>query len=322
MEKIKIANRELLYLNSGVDSSRELSGARFNFALVKTQRRFEKDLKALQAAGEPSKEYIEYKKKLYELMKPLAVTDDKEQPVTVVSGGDVFLKIKPEHVETFKVAFEELTKKHAHDIKKYKEQVAIYNDQILREMVEVEIHTLTKADFPENITLGHIDGIMPLIEGIKHSEKDRGTVRFTNLAIIRYRQFFLPVLNIKKPEVIVGMVENLRQLQTLRNDLLADKKYTDYFDVYEKQRLKLCEDSARKDMYGNAAIIGNDYDIPDMATFNAELDKLRKKHKKIVDAYEELVNKEVELTVNMLPLEMLPQDITGEQMQIIADYIR
>lgn len=324
MEKIKLTHRELLYLNSGIEASRELNGSKFNFAVVKTQRNFKNDLEPIKAANELSKDFQEYQKKLYELMKPLALMEKvktgEEQPVPVMSSGEVFLKIKPENEKEFLTKFEALRKKYALEIKRKKEQKEIYEEQVLNEMVEIEVHKIKSEDFPDNITLGHVDGIMPLIETIKATDKVK--VKFTNLYLLKYRQFFLSVFSINKKEIVIGMIENLRDISKIREELLTSKTYTDYFKVYDKQRIKLCEEYANSDIYGGAKIIGNDYDIPKLAEFNSELDKLRKKHKKILDAYEELVDKEVELSMNTISFEMLPNNISGEQMQVIADFIK
>lgn len=322
MEIVKLANRELIYLNSGIESSRGLSGARFNFALVKTQRRFEKDIKALQAASEASKDYVDYKRKLFEIMRSFSVMGKDGQPETIISGGEPHFKIAPEHTEKFKEELETLNKKYSLDIKKHKEQSSVYNKQILREVVEIDIHTINKNDFPDNITLGHVDGILPLIEPIKYSEKDKGSIRFTNLAIVRYRNFFLPIMNLDKPEVVVGMVENLRTLAKMRDEILSSKVYIDYFDAYEEARIELCRRYAKSDIYGNPSIIGGEFEIPKIAEFNDELEKLKKKYKKIVEPYEEMMNKEVDVPVNLISLDLLPKDISGEQMQVIADFIR
>ncbi len=319
MEKEKVTHRELLYLNSGIEASRELNGSKFNFAVVKTQRNFKNDLEPLKAANELSKGYQEYQQKLYELMKSLAVME-KDQPVPVISGGEVYLKIKPEHEKEFVSKIEAIHKKYAAEIKKRREQKEIYEEQILNEVIEIEVHKIKSDDLPDKITLGHTDGIMPLIDTVKDSEK--GMVKFTNLYIIRYRQFFISAFSINKKEVVIGMIENLRQLSKIREELLTSKSYTDYFKVYDKQRIQLCERYANPDLYGGAKIIGNDYDIPKLAEFNGELDKLRKKCKKIIDAYEQLMNKEVELSMNMIPFEALPEDISGEQMQVIADFVK
>ena len=58
------------------------------------------------------------------------------------------------------------------------------------------------------------------------------------------------------------------------------------------------------------------------AKFNSEFDKLRKLHKKTIDSYEEYMNREVILEMNSIHLGLLPKDISGEQMQIIADFVQ
>lgn len=323
MEKIKQTYRELLYLNSGVDAGLVLNGAKYNFATVKTQRLFAGDVKDINAANNLSKEFQEYQQKLFELMKPLAIMEKgkagEEQPVPVISNGEVFLKIKPENEKEFSSKLEALRKKYAVEIKKRDEQKVVY-EEMLNEVVEIELHKIKSDDLPENITLGHVDGIMPLLEPIKAADKIM--VKFTNLYIIRYRQFFLSVFSLSKKDVVVGMIENLRDLSRIREELLTSKIYIDYFKVYDKPRIKLCESYANTDIYGGAKVIGNDYDIPKLAEFNSELDKLRKKYKKIIDAYEECMNKEVELSMNVVPFEALPEDISGEQMQVIADFVK
>jgi hypothetical protein len=253
-------------------------------------------------------------------MKSFQMLDDKQKPIVIISGGIGVLKIKLENEKEFAEKAESLRKKYSSDIKRQKEQNDIYNEEILNELIEIEAHKITADDLPDKFTLGHGHGILPLIDTIKII--DKGKVKFPNHKIIGYRKFFGPLFSFNEKSFVISMIENLRILSKLQEEILTSKIYTDYFNIYEKQRKKLCESFSEMDIYGNPKVIGREYAITGIAEFNFELEKLRKKYKKIIDDYEELMKKDVDLSVNIISFDCLPKDISGQQMQVIIDFVK
>ena len=331
MKKTKLTHMELVNLDQAIESSLKLTGAKYSFALVKTQKHYSNDIEAVRASIKASKEFDEYRGKMGEMMKANALmeypekdgkpdTTKEQQPQITISGGEAYYKIKPECAEKFEKEFAQLREKYAVEIAKRKKQTETYNTKILKEFCEIEIHTLKHEDFAEGISLGHVLGLLPLIEPVTKTYSKSDT-KFTNLGILKFRQFFVPILEITKIEFIIPMIENLRQITEHHRELVASKAYEDYYNIYDKARIELCESNSSIDIYGNAKSVNGDYHILDYSKFDDELSKLRKKHKKIIDAYEELVNKEVTLSFNQVAFESLPEKISGEQLQVLADYI-
>ena len=102
---------------------------------------------------------------------------------------------------------------------------------------------------------------------------------------------------------------------------------------YEEKRIALCETYANRDENGKVIVIndvlGNDtYSITDMSKFNIELIELNTQHKKVLGERQKqlkLTNDFLELDIDIelkkIKQDIIPSEITVEQMEIIMDLI-
>lgn len=102
------------------------------------------------------------------------------------------------------------------------------------------------------------------------------------------------------------------------------------YSKFDKVRDEVAKSYAEKDAVGNAVIIGNQYkmSVEDRTAFDAKFEELKKenadvcaereKQKAIVDAF---VAEEVELDCHGIKKEMLPENISVAQLEILAPFI-
>lgn len=100
------------------------------------------------------------------------------------------------------------------------------------------------------------------------------------------------------------------------------------YDAYDKERVELAKNHSKKDEKGNPVtkMIGHrsNFVIEDQKVFDSELKALQEKHKdaieereKQVKEVEDLLKEEITLELYRIPLNIIPEDISVEQMNII-----
>jgi hypothetical protein len=110
-------------------------------------------------------------------------------------------------------------------------------------------------------------------------------------------------------------------------------KSTPEYQEYEKKRIELCEELSKKDESGKAMMIpiGNGvsrYVFEDEKAFNKELEKLGKEYKEVLDArkkqeedYNKLLEEESTVEFFKMDQDIIPDNITVQQMNIIKNLI-
>lgn len=116
--------------------------------------------------------------------------------------------------------------------------------------------------------------------------------------------------------------EALKPLLDKLNKLSVTK---DNFKEYEKERVAIAEKHAEKDKDGKAVFVGQQYKIVDKAAFDEELKAVKEKHAEAIKERDDQVkamtdyfNEEVEMELRPLTLDVIPQDITVDQMETLS----
>jgi len=123
----------------------------------------------------------------------------------------------------------------------------------------------------------------------------------------------------KNKEVLKNVVEEIQKKAEMH----------DNYREYEKERVELNEKYTKRDKDGNPEIKDKNYVIKDKAKFEEEVEKLKEKHKEAIEEreqqrkeVEELANKEITLDLKTIPLSIVPDKVTVDQMDVLSILIK
>jgi polyribonucleotide nucleotidyltransferase len=123
----------------------------------------------------------------------------------------------------------------------------------------------------------------------------------------------------KNKEVLKNVVEEIQKKAEMH----------DNYREYEKERVELNEKYTKRDKDGNPEIKDKNYVIKDKAKFEEEVEKLKEKHKDAIEEreqqrkdVEELANKEITLDLKTIPLSIVPDKVTVDQMDVLSILIK
>lgn len=123
----------------------------------------------------------------------------------------------------------------------------------------------------------------------------------------------------KNKEVLKKVVEEIQKKAEMHEN----------YKEYEKERVELNEKHTKRDKDGNPEIKDKKYVIKDKAVFDKEIEKLNKKYKDAIEereeqrkAVEEMANNEVTLELRTIPLSIVPDTITIDQMEVLSILIK
>jgi polyribonucleotide nucleotidyltransferase len=123
----------------------------------------------------------------------------------------------------------------------------------------------------------------------------------------------------KNKEILKNVVEEIQKTAEMH----------DNYREYEKERVELNEKYTKRDKDGNPEIKDKNYVIKDKAKFDEEVEKLKEKHKDAIEEreqqrkeVEELANKEITLDLKTIPLSIVPDKVTVDQMDVLSILIK
>jgi polyribonucleotide nucleotidyltransferase len=123
----------------------------------------------------------------------------------------------------------------------------------------------------------------------------------------------------KNKEVLKNVVEEIQKTAEMH----------DNYREYEKERVELNEKYTKRDKDGNPEVKDKNYVIKDKAKFDEEVEKLKEKHKEAIEEreqqrkdVEELANKEITLDLKTIPLSIVPDKVTVDQMDVLSILIK
>ena len=149
-------------------------------------------------------------------------------------------------------------------------------------------------------------------------------------------------LNVLKPLKGVrfnyAITKNSKIILDEAKNVIESIKQAEDFAAYEKERIDLCHKHSSKDKDGNSLDINGkvmvkgkevgSFSILDEPAFEKELAELKDKNKKVIEEREkqvsefnEFLKKESSVSLHKIKKEDIPEDINGDQMELIIDMI-
>lgn len=123
----------------------------------------------------------------------------------------------------------------------------------------------------------------------------------------------------KNKEILKNVVEEIQKKAEMHES----------YREYEKERVELNEKYTKRDKDGNPEVKDKNYVIKDKAKFEEEVEKLKEKHKEAIEEreqqrkdVEELANKEITLDLKTIPLSIVPDKVTVDQMDVLSILIK
>lgn len=123
----------------------------------------------------------------------------------------------------------------------------------------------------------------------------------------------------KNKEILKNVVEEIQKKAEMHEN----------YKEYEKERVELNEKHTKRDKDGNPVVKDKNYVIKDKAKFDEEVEKLKKKHKDAIEEreqqrkdVEDLANKEITLDLKTIPLSIVPDKVTVDQMEVLSILIK
>ena len=123
----------------------------------------------------------------------------------------------------------------------------------------------------------------------------------------------------KNKEILKNVVEEIQKTAEMHEN----------YSEYEKERVELNEKYTKRDKDGNPEIKDKNYVIKDKVKFEEEVEKLKEKHKDAIEEreqqrkdVEELANKEITLDLKTIPLSIVPDKVTVDQMDVLSILIK
>lgn len=162
----KFTNGELIDLYNSLEMLNDLSGSKFVFALDINMSRLETEIKSLNKAIEPSKEYKKFEQEKEVINQNFAEKDEKNNPVKeAVDGSGLFRYIiNPERKKEYDEAMAELMKEYDEAIQKRKKSIAEYRELLDSENDSFKPHKIPIDFIPEDITWEQYKIIKKLIK--------------------------------------------------------------------------------------------------------------------------------------------------------------
>ncbi len=149
-------NRDLFNFQSGLQAVGHLTGVKFTYAIAKTRRIVDREIKTLREAVEPTEGFKKYEEERLALCREHAQKDDNDEPV--VKGNKFILKSQ----KKFDNAWEKLKEKHKEALDSRDKQVKEW-ESLLDEEADIDLHLVNLDDMPDEITSDQVVGIFEMI---------------------------------------------------------------------------------------------------------------------------------------------------------------
>ncbi len=137
-----------------------------------------------------------------------------------------------------------------------------------------------------------------------------------NLGDLRGAKFSYTITKIK--DAIEPQLKKVREMAVMSEE----------YKEFDKKRIELNESHAKKDKKGEIETKDGRYVIADQAKFDKEVESLKKKYDKAIKEREQqakdveaFLKEEITLKLRTLPLAVVPDTITPDEMEIIKDII-
>ena len=156
---MKIKNKDIVELYSGLKGLANLSGAKFAYAVARNLAILKSEIRLLQKAGAPSQEFIKYEEERFDLATEHAKKKDGKPLTELINGIEKFvLKDKVEFEKKYVI----IRKKHLETINKRKKQLKEV-EELMEVESEVDLFMIPQSYVPDEINTNQMAGILPII---------------------------------------------------------------------------------------------------------------------------------------------------------------
>lgn len=149
-------NSELFSLFDGIEACSGLKGVKFSYALAKNKKILSSEIEVLRDTVKPSKEIVEFEQKRIALA---IENSEKDEHGQAKVEGDRYVIVDQ---KKFNSLMEELKKGYTEALAEESEKQKIYDD-LMKEESSVKLFTIEKENVPDDISVGQMSGILPII---------------------------------------------------------------------------------------------------------------------------------------------------------------
>lgn len=167
--KLKLKKEKLLTFHRTLNSFANATGAKFCYFVNKNIKLLENDVEALNKAITPLPNFVEFDKDRLELVKKHAKKDEK-QPDGLGRDPIDPTRYAIKDLKAFDADFEKLKTKHKVAMKEREKQIKEF-EELCKEEIEIELHSISKDLIPNTITAQQMNGIFELIEDEEETKK-------------------------------------------------------------------------------------------------------------------------------------------------------
>ena len=160
---MQLTKKQVVELYQALLSVGDLKGARFSYVIAKNTLTIEPEIKAIQKAYTPSKEFTEYDNKRKKLAESHAIKINGQAQKEIQNGVEVYKMIdEPAFLKELKILqaeYELVIKKREEELKQA--------DLILEEKIEINLVKLKANEIPEDIQAKQMTNLFVIIEDEK-----------------------------------------------------------------------------------------------------------------------------------------------------------
>ena len=154
---MKVKRTELTKLLQGINSI-NLTGVKFNYALLKNKKKISEELEILKTVIKPNEELEKFENERVEVCKKYC-EKDKEGKEVIKQGKFAGL----ENNKDFETAIDKLKETYKETLDKKTAQIKEY-EKLLIEEVEIDIHQVVLNDVPKEITTKQLESIIEIVK--------------------------------------------------------------------------------------------------------------------------------------------------------------
>ena len=150
----------------------------------------------------------------------------------------------------------------------------------------------------------------------------------TREKILKLTQTLIEFKKIEHTKLSYAVMKNLRILGDELKKITNRPRPTEKLKEWDKKRLELCKQYAKKDDNGDPIIIDNFYDIEDREAFDKANNELKEQYKVDIEEaeaqskkYQEELQQDVKIKLYYIKSNDLPDNLTVEQLEKLEDII-
>ena len=165
---MKLTKQAILNLDSGLNAVGELGGAKFAYGVARNISNLKSEIEALQKAYAPKKDFLPYERKRATLATSNSVKVNGVPQKITENGIERFVI---EDSPKFEAELKTLQKEYKQVVEERETQKKAFQE-ILKEEVEIELHTIPFECVPLAIKAKEMAGILLIVEAMVKSGSD------------------------------------------------------------------------------------------------------------------------------------------------------